>query len=221
MSKAIYIIVEGRTETDFVKEVLAPYLQNQGIYQVTPIGIETSPGHKGGDVRYNGRYKKHVKRVLRGSQDLVVSSLIDFYGLRSDFPGYQEAIALTDVVEKVRLIERSCAEDINDNRFIPYIQLHEIEGLFFTSMDGFESIDDIPAANLTLLNNIVNQYPNPELINDGPTTAPSKRLIQLIPGYQKPLYGNYIAHINGIDTILEKCPRFSAWVMQLIQKATE
>ncbi|MBK8383763.1 MAG: DUF4276 family protein [Ignavibacteria bacterium] len=47
-------------------------------------------------------------------------------------------------VERVEFLEKSCSEDINELRYIPYIQLHEFEGLLFTKMDGFELI---PAIN--------------------------------------------------------------------------
>jgi len=55
--RAIYILVEGQTEEEFVNNVLSPYLRGHAIYDVRAILMETSPGHKGGDVSYD-RYKK-------------------------------------------------------------------------------------------------------------------------------------------------------------------
>lgn len=37
--KRLYIIVEGQTEQEFVNELVAPYLHQHGIYEVTPILI--------------------------------------------------------------------------------------------------------------------------------------------------------------------------------------
>lgn len=34
--KRLYIVVEGQTEQEFVNELMAPYLQDSGIYSVTP-----------------------------------------------------------------------------------------------------------------------------------------------------------------------------------------
>ena len=59
---------------------------------------------------------------------------------------------------------------------------------------------------------IIDSFPNPEMINDGPNTAPSKRLINLIPRYRKVYHGSEIASENGIQSILDKCPRFSNWI---------
>jgi hypothetical protein len=68
---------------------------------------------------------------------------------------------------------------------------------------------------LSSLKSIIDSYPNPELINDGPETAPSKRLKNLILGYDKPLYGAYIALENGLNSVIDKCPRFRSWLQKL------
>lgn len=51
-----------------------------------------------------------------------------------------------------------------------------------------------------------------ELINDGKTTAPSKRLQSLIIGYNKPVYGSILAEAIGLPKIRAKCPRFNDWI---------
>ncbi len=52
MSRVLNIIVEGPTEREFVNNCMYPYFFEHNVSKVRPIGIETSPGHKGGDVRY-------------------------------------------------------------------------------------------------------------------------------------------------------------------------
>lgn len=220
MSKILNIIVEGQTERDFVTQCMLPYFKDRNIENIRPIGIETSPGHKGGDVRYESRFKRQVKTILRGKEDMIVTSLIDFYKLRSDFPKYSEAQGIVDKNQQVAFLEQACFEDIDDYRFLPYIQLHEFEGLLFTKWDGFADFP-IPTANKIAIQNIIRDFPNPELINDRPEFAPSKRLQQLItPKYEKPFHGNYIALTNGFEAIIDKCPRFKQWVETLIQKMT-
>ena len=122
----------------------------------------------------------------------------------------------------MELIEKGCYDDINDKRFLPYIQLHEFEGLLFSAPNGFNVLfPNLQKANKTELLETIEQFPNPEMINDRPEFAPSKRLTRLIPNYNKPLYGNMIALENGFSSIMQKCPRFKKWIETLINKMSE
>ncbi|MDE6480579.1 MAG: DUF4276 family protein [Muribaculaceae bacterium] len=64
-------------------------------------------------------------------------------------------------------------------------------------------------------------FENPEDINSSPEGAPSKRILRIIPDYDKVMYGNIIALEIGLRTILEKCPRFNNWVNTLINICTD
>jgi hypothetical protein len=216
--KVLNILVEGPTEREFIRNCMMPYLATQNIWDVRPIGMETSPGHKGGDVRY-ARFKRDVEKLLRGKEEMIVTSLIDFYKLRSDFPKFEVAQKIADKIERVTFLEVACAEDIGDYRFVPYIQLHEFEALLFTKWDGFADIGLSELAQ-SEIRQILNDFPNPEMLNDGTLTAPSKRLERLFQPnkYNKPFYGNYIALENGFEAILEKCPRFKNWIERLITR---
>ncbi len=218
MSRVLNILVEGETEKEFINNLVYHHLFSKGISNIRPITIETSPGFKGGDVRYSARYKSNITNLLRGGEDMIVTSLIDFYKLRNDFPKYEDAKKIMDVNSRVKFLEDACYDDIADERFIPYIQLHEFEGLLFSDVKGFDLFTNISAENKKELINIVNTFPNPELINEGVTTAPSVRLQKLIIPYNKPLYGNMIALENGFDVLLEKCPRFCNWIGTLIAR---
>ena len=217
MIRVLNILVEGLTEKEFVSNLVYPYLFDKGIRNVRTITLETSPEFKGGDIRYQARYKPNIQKILRGQEDLVVTSLIDYYRLRNDFPKYKDSKTLAGAEQRVDLIQQGCYEDINDKRFLPYIQLHEFEGLLFSAPDGFnELFPDLPKSNKKALIEIIEQFPNPELINDRPNHAPSKRLERLIPNYRKPLYGSMIALENGFPSIMEKCPRFRNWIETVI-----
>lgn len=217
MSRVLNIIVEGFTEKEFVTNLIYPYLFGKGISNIRPITIETSPGFKGDDVRYEARYKSNILKLLRGKEDMIVTSLVDFYKLSKDFPNYEKSQALQTPQQKVELIEKGCMEDINDVRFIPYIQLHEFEGLLFSGKSGFENLfPSLSDANKNELFKIVDDFENPELINERPEWAPSVRLKRLIPSYEKPLFGNMIALENGFNEILTRCPRFKSWIDKII-----
>lgn len=215
--RALFVVVEGETEAVFVRAILSPYLIAAGIFDIRPIQIPTSPKQKGGLVDFE-RFRNLVIRILKQEQDVLVTSLVDYFRLPTDFPGYEAARRLSDPNRIVASLEAALAEEINEIRFIPYIQLHEFEGLLFVSDRGFLATGRCSDKELDRLRTVMAQYPNPELINDGPSTAPSKRLEATIQGYDKVLFGNFIALENGIDAILDRCPRFRNWVETLIDK---
>ncbi len=215
--RAIYILAEGATEEGFINEVLCHYFNSKGIYDVRAILMETSPGHKGGDVSYP-RYKRNVENLLKREKDIIVTSLIDYFRLRANFPNYDNAKKITDKIKRVSFLELAVGMDISSNRFIPYIQLHEFEGLLFSDAKGFNSLPDIPESNIKQLTNAVNEHDNPEMLNDGPETSPSKRLEKLIPGYRKALYGPMIANEISVVVIMKRCVRFKNWIEALIHK---
>ena len=55
----------------------------------------------------------------------------------------------------------------------------------------------------------------PEDVDDGPTTAPSKRLESHLGDYQKTAMGPLVLHDAGLDVIRAACPRFHAWLERL------
>ena len=66
------------------------------------------------------------------------------------------------------------------------------------------------------MEHIIDFQENPEEINDGKDTAPSKRLKSLIPRYNKVVDGNNIISSNGLDLVLNKCTRFKGWVEKIL-----
>ena len=213
--RAIYIIAEGATEEEFIKTVLRPYFFSKEIYDVRAIKLTTSAGHKGGDLRYS-RYKDNIDNLLKSQDGILLTSLIDYYGLKTDFPKYQESRRLPTPVERVSFIEEAIAEDIANSNFLPYIQLHEFEGLLFSSINGFKIIKHLFSdRDWQSLEKLLSENLDPELINGGAQTAPSKRLKALIPTYDKVLHGTQIAQEIGLESIMLKCNRFSKWIKDL------
>jgi len=213
MKKRLYIVVEGQTEEEFVNELLAPFLRQHDIY-VFPVIIHTSKGHKGGFVNYQ-HLKNDVNRLLSSQgRDVIVTTFVDFFRC-PDLPEKESWSNITNHVEQVERMETALKNDIQDRRFFPYIQLHEFEALLFSSGDGFRKYFNrqVNEAN----QGIVESYENPEDINSAPETAPSKRLLRIVPEYDKVMYGNMIALEIGIDTILNRCQRFRNWLETLIK----
>lgn len=213
----LYIMVEGPTEEEFVNSSLAPYLRGSGIDNAVPILLETSPGYFGGDITFN-RYQSNAEKLLVSDPNALVTSLIDYYELRSDFPGYATAMSIVDKLGSVQYLEEQIKAVIASDRFVPYIQLHEFEGVLFSDIRGFDYIRSIKPKEKATIQYLINHYPNPELINNGKTTAPSVRLASLIPRYKKTFHGPIIALENGMPPLLRKCTRFSNWVNTIIDR---
>lgn len=217
--KRLYIVVEGQTEETFVKEMLAPYINSKlpSPIVINPTIVHTSKTGRGGGNNYE-HYKNDVKRFLKAeanNRELLVSMFLDFFRCPTNMPRYTEWSKLPSKAEQVRGAEQAMAEDINDSRFIPYIQLHEFEALLFSSGQGF---DEYFKTQSQQLKSIVNQYANPEDINTTPNGAPSKRIEAIIPEYDKVAHGNILALEIGIEPMLERCPHFRSWVEALVER---
>lgn len=119
----------------------------------------------------------------------------------------------------MRLLERAMQNDLDDDIrhcFIPYIQLHEFEGLLFSSIDVFKQlIPDEQLVGKDELISVIERYSNPEMINTSKENSPSHRLERIISGYDKVVYGDIIAETIGLATIRTKCPRFNEWIEKL------
>lgn len=212
--KRLVIIAEGDTEESFVNNILSPHFNSLGLYNdIQCFKIKKSSG---GLSKYSD-VKKDIINTLY-ENDVIVSTMLDFYRLPSSFPGKREAATLPTHLQQVEHIEEKVKEDVETTQecrfdnFIPYIQLHEFEALVFSSIMGIDALFDPSEFNRKEMLQVINEYPNPEEINDQPDTAPSVRLMKLIPGYEKVLFGIDILQQHGIQTLLARCPHFRAWV---------
>ncbi len=212
------MIVEGQTEESFVSGPLAEALWPRQVY-LTPI-IVGIPGHKGGDTRY-ARVQKDILRQLKQDPGSYCTTMIDYYGLGRGFPGTPVPEQLGNI-QKVEHVERAVKEDIcsrvpdfrPDIRLIPYLSLHEYEGLLFSDPDAFaRSIGQASLAGR--LHQVRNGFSTPEDINDDPQTAPSKRVVDVYPGYKKVIEGTLAARAVGIQKMRQQCAHFADWLAQL------
>ena len=55
-------------------------------------------------------------------------------------------------------------------------------------------------------------FDHPEEIDDSPETAPSKRVSEVFPEYQKPLMGTLAVLEIGLEPIRDACPHFRSWL---------
>ena len=223
--KRLHITAEGQTEERFVNDCLVAHLAPLGVYADVRM-VLTSEDNKNG-VEYRGGFrrknayctvKKDITNWLKEDRDpnCFFTTMFDYYALPEDFPGFAVAETKQDKYERIQIIETALKLDIHDPRFIPYIQLHEFETLIFVDPQAldWEYLEHEKA--IEKLIKIAEEYENPELINNHPETAPSKRIISLIPEHAgNKLAGAMIAQKIGIPQLKKHCKHFSSWIQQL------
>lgn len=220
--RRLHVLAEGQTEEAFVNQVLAPHLADHGV--VADIRCVTTRRdrhrldivHRGG-LREYGKVQRDLQRWMAEDRDAVFTTMLDLYALPRDFPGFADAARFTDPYARVRHLEQAMAADIGQQRLIPYIQLHEFEALLFSEPEKFDWAYIEHESAIARLVELAARFPNPELINDGAATAPSKRIIAAIPEYafQKTTAGPLIASRIGVQTMWDRCPHFAEWIARL------
>lgn len=215
--KRLVVIAEGETEESFVNDVLSPYFVSIGMYNAVQC-FKTK--HSNGGMSKYSYLREDILHTLY-EKDVVVTTMIDLYRLPSDFPGFREAESMSLHEERVSFLERQIVEDIAERQgqvfdnLLPYIQLHEFEALVFSSVTGVEAIFDKNEYKHLEFKEVIEEFPNPEDINNGADTAPSVRLKKLIPGYDKVLFGIGIIKEAGMEVLLSKCPHFRSWITKI------
>ena len=223
----LHLIVEGQTEQAFAAQLLTPHLALNGVYlskpQLAAHARKRGRVHRGGVLSYLP-FRNDVGRRLKEdkSGDVFFSTMIDLYALPADFPGMGTAPSGCDPCRRVKQIEAALAEEVGDPRFVPYVQLHEFEAILLTAPQFFDKFYGDRQKEIAKLMELSATADSPERIDDGENTAPSKRIIALIPEYEgtKPAAGPIIAAAIGLETIRAKCPHFNAWLSRLENLAT-
>jgi len=211
----VLILVEGQTEERFVNDVLSlNFSPNE--YTLIPTRVTTKSvlsgsDYKGGYIPYQ-KFKKQIHNLLNDSSATVVTTMIDYYKLPSDFPESKILIE-SDCVKRVKAVEASLSEDINNSKFIPYIQLHEFEALIFSDPSVITNYFSHDKKMINQINKIKAQFTTPENINlDNP---PSRQLLRLFPDYDKVVAGTAISLETGLEKIRQECPHFNEWIEKL------
>ncbi len=197
------ISVEGETEEEFVRQVIGEHLFVKGIAP-HPILL----GKDGGNVTVE-RLASDMARLYWNFD--VVSSLVDFYGFRG------KAEATVEMLEQTiaQAVQGRITRQWDPSRVIPYVQMHEFEGLLFSHVDAFAGLIGTTGKDVDALQRVRSQFTTPEDIDDGAETAPSKRIRNMLPRYVKAVNGPQIAQDIGLGKIREECPRFNRWIMRL------
>lgn len=207
----ICIVCEGHTEVEFVKACLAPYLLKNNTVFAFPVLLQSRAGNQRGGrvtierlVNFISKQYHHADRV---------TTLVDYYGFQN-----RQGRTSQQIVQAIHEGVAQQIKNYDEQRVLPYLQMHEFEGLLFSEPDAFEWVTDGWNENTReQLHAISSIFPNPEDINDSPETAPSKRILKIFPpgAYSKVEHGPLIAEEIGIESMRIKCPLFNGWVNKL------
>ena len=118
-----------------------------------------------------------------------------------------EAALLEDLIAEM-------GQHFDPRRFVPFVVMHEFEGLLFSDCAAFSRGIGRPDLESDF-RRIRNAFQTPEEIDDSPITAPSKRVEALLPGYEKPLLGTLAVLEIGLPRIRAECPHFDGWLKRL------
>lgn len=218
MEKRLIIICEGPTEALFTNQVLRKHFAKRNMQLFTPYPKWSG----GGDIDWKRLYKD-ILLHLKTDKKAYVTTFIDLYGLSnpSEFPGWKEGLKLSgNIYHRIAFLENAMLETIDDDfryRFIPNYIIHEFEGLLFNDIQYFDDLlEENEYKNKNELQKVLQQYSNPELINESPQTAPSKRLeYKILKSYSKTDFGVRLAVHIGLEKIRTKCPHFNDWITKL------
>lgn len=222
----LLIHVEGETEETFVNEIIRPHLYRHGYSKVSArlVGNARQRDRRGG-IRAWTAVRKDIVNHLKEDPDCLATTMVDYYALPQSgdkaWPG-REAAGLLPFARKATTLEEAlladiCQEmgtDFDARRFIPFVMMHEFEGLLFSDCQGFSQGIGLPEL-ADEFQSIRDQFSSPEEINDSPVTAPSKRVKELVAVYEKPLMGTLAVLEIGLDAIRDECPHFNSWLISL------
>jgi hypothetical protein len=219
MNKRVLILVEGQTEERFVKDVLGPHFIPQLLFFFPTIlvtkRVKDGANFKGGVTNF-AKFENDARRLIKGATGgAMVTTLLDYYRLPSDFPGMSTRPKLGTAIQRVTHVEKEIARHFGAPvNFLPFLALHEFEAWLFSSNTELpRALTDVTKQReIEAIRASVN---SPEDINERPEHAPSKRIVSLFPAYKKTLHGPTVAERIGLMQIRKECPHFNKWMESL------
>lgn len=214
----LLVHVEGPTEELFVNQILSEELRNKGFESVKARRVGDVRQRNRGGIRQWDSVRREIHAHLADDTAAYATTMVDYYALPPSWPGRPDAPS-RPVAERARYVEEAVLTDFSafshtGGRFLPFVTLHEFEGLLFSDCEALAlSLD---AEHIQgQLQDIRDAYDSPEHINDNYETAPSRRIVNLLPSYEKVLFGNMAALEMGIKAIRDECPHFAYWLDRL------
>ena len=216
----LHVTGEGQTEQRFVRDVLSMHLGGYNIVAdarcvLTSRDKRGNRSFRGGMTTFH-KAKRDIEDWMKedDKSDCRFTTMFDLYALPNDFPGYQQSLSIADPYKRVQFLEDSLGNEMDCDKFIPYIQLHEFEALILADPQKLENEYFEHLAGIQHLAQLMDTL-CPELVDDGLETAPSKRIMSYIPKYDKNNAGVSVVETIGMQTLRARCPHFGDWVTKL------
>ena len=178
----------------------------------------------GGGVSWSSM-RRRIVRHLKEDRQAFVTTMVDYYGMpqskSTQWPGRVAARSLP-LPQRAEAVQNEIGADIakrmgeafDTRRFIPYVSMHEFEALLFSDCRRFASAVGRPDI-ADAMQAILDQFGNPEEIDDSKETAPSKRILQLMPNYDKVAFAAVGIQTVGLKAIRWRCANFAHWLERL------
>ncbi len=223
--KNVQIIVKGSSEEVFVNDALVKHFAPLNIFIASRKiltgwdRINKKPA-KGGLLKYI-KFKNDVLRWIesdRGRAETFHPSFIDLYAFPKDAQNpYTKPIQnIVDCYQRIEALEAAITWEIDYPDFIPYVHLHEFVALLLVDPDRSITMYPDEQRGINKLKRSIGNT-NPEEINESPSGAPSKRIIQYLLNYegQKAQVGPLVEEDIGLLMLRNKCPHFNDWITKL------
>jgi hypothetical protein len=223
LNKQLNIFCEGQTEQGFCRQVLQMHLFPQGNGVIHTLAVGEKDHHHTYGLGRKKKYASVRKFIMntikhRGGPKVYFTSMFDLYALPDDFPGKAENVSNpANPTAYALALENAFGKNISCYRFIPHLQVHEYETMLFADPQAFAISFENCDEEIQQLTAIAASVPSIEHIDDGRTTAPSKRIIDVLPEYdgRKASAGPDIAEYIGLENIRTKCNHFDGWLTLL------
>lgn len=228
----VLVHVEGETEEAFVNEVLSDHLVRYGYSSVAArlLGNARARAQRGG-IRAWPAVRRDIVAHLKEDTGSVGTTMVDYYGLPKRgpgaWPGRDESSARAPSA-RAQSVEMAMQADIraamggafDARRFVPFVVMHEFEALLFSDCDMFATAIGRPEV-ASDLRSVRMEFATPEEIDDSPESAPSKRVLRIVRGYQKPFMGNLAMLEIGLDKVRAECRHFDHWLTRMERLLSE
>lgn len=222
----LLVHVEGETEESFVNEILGRHLQDHGYSKVSArlVGNARARTRRGG-IRSWEAVRSDIVGHLKEDMGGVATTMVDYYGLpqrgAGAWPGRAVAASMS-FDKRASTVEGALYEDVratmgatfDPGRFVPFVLMHEFEALLFSDCERFAAVIGRPEVT-DRLRAIRATFSTPEEIDDSPETAPSKRIKEIVSGYEKPFMGTLAALEIGLERIRRECRHFDGWLTRM------